>query len=281
MLNQYSNHKRDYGDLKYVYPVISRRSAGLSLGINLNVDKLCNFDCPYCQVDRRQHSDLRFDQNEFQKELVSIIKDIRDGTVWKLPRFKNVENINKKFKDVAIAGDGEPSTSPYLLETMGYLQKISEEYSLPEIVWISNATGLAKSQTLQSLRILEQLKGTIWAKLDAGSQEYFELISASKYNLDRIQSMIEKIPAGVKLKIQSCFMKVEGSPPSPNEIDLYISRLMSINQNRNIAEVQIYTIARKPAQNYVSPLKLTEMQNILAPIKETNLPVKFYSGAAD
>ncbi|MEE2923914.1 MAG: radical SAM protein [bacterium] len=281
MLNQYSNHKRDYGDLKYVYPVISRRSAGLSLGINLNVDKLCNFDCPYCQVDRRQHSDLRFDQNEFQKELVSIIKDIRDGTVWKLPRFKNVENINKKFKDVAIAGDGEPSTSPYLLETMGYLQKISEEYSLPEIVWISNATGLAKSQTLQSLRILEQLKGTIWAKLDAGSQEYFELISASKYNLDRIQSMIEKIPAGVKLKIQSCFMKVEGSPPSPNEIDLYISRLMSINQNRNIAEVQIYTIARKPAQNYVSPLKLTEMHNILAPIKETNLPVKFYSGAAD
>ena len=164
---------------------------------------------------------------------------------------------------------------------MGYLQKISEEYSLPEIVWISNATGLAKSQTLQSLRILEQLKGTIWAKLDAGSQEYFELISASKYNLDRIQSMIEKIPAGVKLKIQSCFMKVEGSPPSPNEIDLYISRLMSINQNRNIAEVQIYTIARKPAQNYVSPLKLTEMHNILAPIKETNLPVKFYSGAAD
>ena len=281
MLNQYSNHKRDYGDLKYVYPVISRRSAGLSLGITLNVDKLCNFDCPYCQVDRRQHSDLRFDQNEFQKELVSIIKDIRDGTVWKLPRFKNVENINKKFKDVAIAGDGEPSTSPYLLETMGYLQKISEEYSLPEIVWISNATGLVKRQTLQSLRILEQLKGTIWAKLDAGSQEYFELISASKYNLDRIQSMIEKIPAGVKLKIQSCFMKVEGSPPSPNEIDLYISRLMSINQNRNIAEVQIYTIARKPAQNYVSPLKLTEMQNILAPIKETNLPVKFYSGAAD
>ena len=281
MLNQYSNHKRDYGDLKYVYPVISRRSAGLSLGINLSVNKLCNFDCPYCQVDRRQPSKLRFDQNEFQKELVSIIKDIRDGTVWKLPRFENVENINKKFKDVAIAGDGEPSTSPYLLETMVYLKKISEEYSLPEIVWISNATGLAKRQTLQSLRILEQLKGTIWAKLDAGSQEYFELISASKYNLDRIQSMIEKIPAGVKLKIQSCFMKVEGSPPSPSEIDLYISRLMSINQNRNIAEVQIYTIAREPAQNYVSPLKLTEMQNILAPIKETNLPVKFYSGAAD
>jgi hypothetical protein len=36
----------------YVYPVISRRAGGLSIGVNLNPDKVCNFDCPYCQVDR-------------------------------------------------------------------------------------------------------------------------------------------------------------------------------------------------------------------------------------
>ena len=242
---------------------------------------MCNFDCPYCQVDRKEPSSLRFEQAEFEKELLSIITDIRGGIVWDLPRFKNVENQNKKFKDIAIAGDGEPSTSPHLLNTMRYLEQICDECPLPEIVWISNATGLNKPKTIESLRILEQLKGTIWAKLDAGSQEYFEIISASKYNLDRIQSMIEKIPVGVKLKIQSCFMKVDGSPPSNTEIDLYISRLKSINQHHKIAEVQIYTIARKPAQNYVSPLRLSEMQNLLAPIVKTNLPVKFYSGAAD
>ena len=140
-----------------MYPVISRRSAGLSLGINLNVDKLCNFDCPYCQVDRRKASKLRFDQTEFEQELVSIIKDIRSDYVWNLPRFKNVEQSKKKFKDVAIAGDGEPSTSPHLLKTMLYLQKISQEFSLPEIVWISNSTVLNKPNTKHALKILEQL----------------------------------------------------------------------------------------------------------------------------
>ncbi|MBM3871597.1 MAG: radical SAM protein, partial [Verrucomicrobia bacterium] len=39
------DHTRIYRDFTYVYPVISRRSGGLSIGINLNPDKKCNFDC--------------------------------------------------------------------------------------------------------------------------------------------------------------------------------------------------------------------------------------------
>tara|TARA_Y100000589_G_scaffold150167_1_gene143299 strand:+ start:922 stop:1596 length:675 start_codon:yes stop_codon:yes gene_type:complete len=224
---------------------------------------------------------MRFNRVEFEQELVSIIDDIREGRVWSISRFKNVDNTKKVFKDVAIAGDGEPSTSPHLLETMNYLRTIAKDYALPEIVWISNATGLQKRKTKQALVILEQMQGTIWAKLDAGTQKYFETVSASKYKIDRIQSMIEQIPSGVKLKIQTCFMKVQGSSPSTNEIRSYISRLKAIHQKHQIAEVQIYTIARKPAQNFVSPLRLDEMQKLLAPLKKTNLPVKFYSGAAD
>lgn len=47
------DHTRVYRDFTYVYPVISRRSGGLSVGINLNPDKVCNFDCVYCEVDRK------------------------------------------------------------------------------------------------------------------------------------------------------------------------------------------------------------------------------------
>ncbi len=36
---------------RLVYPVVSRRSGGLSLGVNLFPEaKLCSFDCPYCEV---------------------------------------------------------------------------------------------------------------------------------------------------------------------------------------------------------------------------------------
>lgn len=277
----YSDHERSYRDLQYVYPVISRRSKGLSLGINLSVDKNCNFDCPYCQVDRTVPSHLRFNLDIFKQELVMILDDISSGKIWNLIQFENAKSEQKVFRDIAIAGDGEPSTSPHLLDCMIYLKDISQIYQLPEIVWISNATGLNKRKTIQSLKLLSEMNGTIWAKLDAGTQAYFETISASNYNLDRIQKMIEAVPDSINLKIQSCFMKVEGSPPSPTEIKAYIERLKEISGQRPLAEIQIYTIARKPAQDFVSPLKLREMQQLFIELNNVDLPVQFYAGAAD
>jgi hypothetical protein len=45
------DHRRDSAGLLYVYPVISRRAGGVSVGINLNTNNACNWACVYCQVD--------------------------------------------------------------------------------------------------------------------------------------------------------------------------------------------------------------------------------------
>ena len=37
-------HPREYANFTYAYPVLSRRSGGVSIGVNLNPDKICNFD---------------------------------------------------------------------------------------------------------------------------------------------------------------------------------------------------------------------------------------------
>ena len=42
----FTDHRRDLGENRYVYAVVSRRAGGLSIGVNLNPDKVCNFDCP-------------------------------------------------------------------------------------------------------------------------------------------------------------------------------------------------------------------------------------------
>ncbi len=44
------NHDRDVAGLTYVYPVVSRRAGGVSVGINLSPDNACNWQCVYCQV---------------------------------------------------------------------------------------------------------------------------------------------------------------------------------------------------------------------------------------
>jgi DNA repair photolyase len=48
-----TRHPRRFRRNRYVYAVLSRRSGGVSVGVNLSPARRCNFHCLYCQVDRR------------------------------------------------------------------------------------------------------------------------------------------------------------------------------------------------------------------------------------
>src|SRR5206468_3989551 len=43
---------REFLGNRFVYAVVSQRAHGLSIGVNVNPDKACNFACPYCEVRR-------------------------------------------------------------------------------------------------------------------------------------------------------------------------------------------------------------------------------------
>jgi hypothetical protein len=40
----HADHARLFERNRFVYPVLSRRSGGISIGVNLNPDMVCNFD---------------------------------------------------------------------------------------------------------------------------------------------------------------------------------------------------------------------------------------------
>lgn len=97
-------HPRSWREYKLCYPVVSRRSRGLSLGINLNPDRVCNFDCVYCEVDRRDFRPgkgklplpprnaprLVPDLTEIHDELTGLLKLTRSGAIWDEPEFREV-----------------------------------------------------------------------------------------------------------------------------------------------------------------------------------------------
>src|SRR5213593_4023072 len=105
------DHSRQFADFTFVYPVISRRSGGLSIGINLNPDKLCNFDCIYCEVDRRVPARVsRLNLDQLRDELGAMIHFVRDGGLAKEPRFNELPSfITRNIKDLAFSGDGKPT----------------------------------------------------------------------------------------------------------------------------------------------------------------------------
>ena len=71
------------------------------------------------------------------------------------------------------------------------------------------------------------------------------------------------------LVIQSLFMRVNGEPPTPLEIEAFCDRLAEITAaGGKLKLVQIYTVARRPAESYVAPLTDAEVDAIVAQVKQ-------------
>src|SRR5512133_3733964 len=84
----WQRHERRWADNLYVYAVVSRRSHGVSVGINLNPGKECNFDCLYCQVDRAiAPSVRRVDLERLESELHAVLEAAADGTLYEAAPF--------------------------------------------------------------------------------------------------------------------------------------------------------------------------------------------------
>src|SRR6476469_9784887 len=103
----HSRHERTFRENRFVYPVLSRRSGGISVGVNLNPDKVCNFDCIYCQVDRTRQSETRFVELEaLLAELNHMLSMVRSGEIYETDKFRDTPAALRRLHDIAFSGDG-------------------------------------------------------------------------------------------------------------------------------------------------------------------------------
>ena len=107
----HTQHPRRFDENRFVYPVLSRRSEGISIGVNLNPDKVCNFDCIYCQVDRTSQGDTKFvETKQLLEELEEMLRLVASCELFKHPQFKDAPFHFRRLNDIAFSGDGEPTT---------------------------------------------------------------------------------------------------------------------------------------------------------------------------
>ena len=105
------DHARSFESNRFVYPVLSRRSGGISIGVNLNPDKICNFDCIYCQVNRRSESLVTFvELDQLLAELDHALELVTSGRLFEHGKFASVPASLRRLNDIAFSGDGEPTT---------------------------------------------------------------------------------------------------------------------------------------------------------------------------
>jgi wyosine [tRNA(Phe)-imidazoG37] synthetase (radical SAM superfamily) len=266
---------------RFVYAVISQRAHGLSLGVNVNPDKACDFDCPYCEVNRRTPArDQTVNLMVLANELENLLTLVRDGRMRDLPDFQNVPEELLALKGVTLSGDGEPTLSPQFEEIVEEVIHVRSKRAFPffKIVLITNSSGLDRPEVRSGLRHLT-LEDEIWAKLDAGAQRYMDEVNRPKgVTLQKILRNILLIARERPVVIQSLFPMVAGREPAPAEIEAYVARLRELKADgAKISSVQVYSAHRAPNRSDCSHLPLKCLSRIAQCVREvTGLPAEVF-----
>ena len=268
----YARHERAFQTNRFVYPVLSRRSGGISLGVNLNPDKVCNFDCIYCQVDRTRQSETRFVETAtLIAELEAMLQTIVSGKLYDTPEFAHTPEDLRRLNDIAFSGDGEPTTYRNFDQIMADCAAVKDRFGLDQVkmVLITNASMLHRPHVRRGLEILDAHQGEIWAKLEAGTEAYYDLVERTPIPFRQILDNITEAARARPLVIQALFMRIQGQAPPAAELEAFCDRLNEITAaGGQLKLIQIYTVARRPAEDFVAPLSAAEVDAIVTLVRQ-------------
>lgn len=270
----------------YVYAVLSRRAGGVSIGVNLSPHKGCNFDCSYCQVDRRTPAATKIVEPAIlRSEVRAAFEAGKTGQIFDDPRFAGTPKQFLVLADIAFAGDGEPTNEPWFPESA---RIVAEERtragftSLPVRV-ITNATVFHLPRVAETLRFLDAHGLDVWAKLDAGTEAYYRFVDRTSVPFQRVLDNLLLCARERPTTIQSLFARHHGEAPSADEIAAWAARLADLDRGgARIPWVQVHTVSRPPAESWVQPLTMDELESI-ATAARRSLPharVVTYRGSA-
>ena len=214
LVSLFQTHPRSFEDNRFVYAVVSRRSGGVSIGVNLNPEKYCNFDCVYCQVDRTVRGGpvlRKIDLPQLADELDEMVELAVTGRLFEGTRFSTTPAEYRRLNDIALSGDGEPTASPIFDEVVQLCADIRRRRGLDQVklVLITNATLLQRERVRKALEVLDANNGEIWGKLDAGTEEYYQAVDRSKVKLAEVLENLVVAARKRPIVIQSLFMRLE------------------------------------------------------------------------
>lgn len=286
---EHTHHPRTFAMHRYVYAVVSRRSGGISVGVNLNPDKRCNFDCVYCQVDRTSMPGAEAaPAGAVLAELEAMLKSAADGSLFSSPRFADLPAAQRVVRDVALSGDGEPTSAPAFRQVAeGAVRAVAASGLAVPVVLITNCAGLERAEVAAGVDAIMAAGGQIWAKLDAGTEAFYAAVCGTRVPFSKVLDNIAATARRHPLVLQTCRFRLNGEPPPADDLAAFLTRVQEIagvsgaraGGREALAAVQLYTVARPPAEAAVTPLTEAELEAIAAPLRAAlpGVPVRVYS----
>ena len=272
------NHDRDSAGMTYVYPVVSRRAGGVSVGVNLNPNNACNWACVYCQVPgltRGTAPDI--DLAQLEAELRAMLTDILHGDFMQTRVPEGVRRLN----DIALSGNGEPTSAkafPQVIELIGRVMADFDLIGKIKLVLITNGSLIDRPRVLDGLAKMAALNGEVWFKFDSATASGMRTTNQTRISPDKQFERLKIAAALCPTWLQTCVFALDGKPPGAVEQAAYLAAVTRIReQNIPIQGVLLYGLARpslQPQANRLSALPAEWLNAFAGSIRAAGLPVK-------
>lgn len=270
-------HDRDALGLTYVYPVVSRRARGLSIGVNLNPNNACNYRCVYCQVP-----ELRFGKGPaielplLERELRGLLDDVVNGDFME----RQVPEDSRRLNDVAFSGNGEPTSSPDFARAVEVVGQVLSSFDLVgriKLVLITNGTLVDRPEVEAGIHRMKALGGEVWFKLDSATREGTQRINDNGSSMETRIQRLARVASVCPTWLQTCVFAVDGARPSEDEQRAYcelVRRLLA--EQVPLAGVLLYGLSRpsmQPEAPRLSKVPEAFLREYAARIAALGLPV--------
>jgi len=264
--------------MTYVYPVVSRRAGGVSVGINLNPNNACNWACVYCQVpDLTRGAAPEIDLAQLESELRAMLADILHGDFMQT----RVPEGARRLNDIALSGNGEPTSArafPQIIELIG---RVMADFGLTgtiKLVLITNGSLADRPRVQDGLTKMAALDGEVWFKFDSATAAGMRAVNQTRISPDK---QLERLATAARLCptwLQTCVFALDGTPPSDAEQAAYLAAVKRIRQTGiPVQGVLLYGLARpsmQPQAGRLSALPADWLEAWAEKIRAAGLPVK-------
>lgn len=268
------DHRRDSAGLTYVYPVVSRRAAGVSVGINLNINNACNWACVYCQVpDLQRGAPPPVNLQRLERELRGFLHEALYGSFMA----DHVPENARRLVDVAFSGNGEPTSAGEFEDAVAVVEQVLRDLNLLEqlrIRLITNGSLLQRAGVRRGIARIGALDGEIWFKVDRATKAGIAQINGIRLDPQRLVAQLCQCCALAPTWIQTCLFTIDGEIPGKEELSAYLELIGTVREK--IRGVHLYGLARPSLQadgNRLHNLPLAEFLDFARRIEATGVEV--------
>jgi len=269
-----TDHNRSFIDMTYVYPVVSRRAGGVSVGINLNPNNACNWHCAYCQVPGLVRGAApEIDLPLLERELVGFLDELIHGRFME----EHVPPEARVIRDIAFSGNGEPTGCRNFGEIVERVVSIRDEAGLSEVPirLITNGSLVHRPEVQDALKALSRAGGEVWFKVDGGTQEDIARINGVDIKPQAHAHRLALCASLCPTWVQTCLFRWDGASPTQAFMDAYMDILKTAG-TASLKGILLYGVARpsfQPEAVHLQRLSPEELEAIATRLRDEGLAV--------